>query len=177
MSKSFVSLIGASATAMALLFSIDGTPLSTAAAAAAESRAPAPALSACQKGQVGQGGRCADANVAARAAPDHGVPAVSCRPGYFPVGARLCMTGAQPAASFANAMLLCMDIFGRVADYHDWRYRNQRGDGIGAPVGWWLGPITADNTALFVNLPGAGDFDGETNRFELRNYACAHDRF
>jgi hypothetical protein len=176
MLKSFESKISASALAMALVFSIGGTLLST---TAAESRTQTGALSACQKGQVGQDGRCTDSNAVVQAtpAPDHGVPAVLCRAGYFPIGTRLCMTAARPAASFANAMLFCMDLSGRVADYHDWRYRNQRGDGVGAPVGWWLGPITADNTALFVNLPGAGDFDGETSRFDSRFYACAHDRF
>ena len=50
------------------------------------------------------------------------------------------------------------------------------GDGFPAPVGWWLGPITADNRALFVNSPNIGDFDGETSRFDLRNFACAHDQ-
>jgi hypothetical protein len=69
------------------------------------------------------------------------------------------MTGSRGPASFANAFLDCMF----------------RGDGLPGPVGWWLGPITADNTALYVNLPNVADFDGETSRFDLRNYACAHD--
>lgn len=85
------------------------------------------------------------------------------------------MTGAQAAASFANAERRCQDIMGRVADYADWRYRRFRGDGILAPVGWWLGPMTADNRALYVNQANDADFDGETNRFDIRQFACAHD--
>jgi hypothetical protein len=105
-----------------------------------------------------------------------GVPASTCRVGYSPVGTRLCLTSTRtPARSFANAELDCQDIRGRVADYADWRYRNQRGNGAGPPVGFWLGPITADNRALFVNQSNVGDFDGETSRFDLRFYACAHD--
>jgi hypothetical protein len=103
------------------------------------------------------------------------VPSTTCRPGYAQQGFRLCMTGSRGPASFANAFLDCMDSGGRVANYHDWRYRIFRGDGVPGPVGWWLGPITADNTALYVNLPNVADFDGETSRFDLRNYACAHD--
>jgi hypothetical protein len=68
----------------------------------------------------------------------------------------------------------CQDIKGRVADYGDWFYSVTRAGG-GVPVGFWLGPITADNTALFINLSGTGDFDGETNRFDNRFYVCAHD--
>jgi hypothetical protein len=104
-------------------------------------------------------------------------PAVACRPGYAQQGFWLCMTGSRGPASFANAFLDCMDSGGRVANYHDWRYRIFRGDALPAPVGWWLGGITADNTALDVNLPNIADFDGETSRFDLRNYACAHDLF
>jgi hypothetical protein len=103
------------------------------------------------------------------------VPSATCRPGYIQQGFRLCITGSRGPASFANAFLDCMDSGGRVANYHDWRYRIFRGDGLPGPVGWWLGPITADNTALYVNLPNVADFDGETSRFDLRNYACAHD--
>jgi hypothetical protein len=106
---------------------------------------------------------------------EHGVPNVVCRPGYEQQGFWLCMTGSRGPASFANAMLDCMDSGGRVADYHDWRYRIFRADGFPTPVGWWLGPITADNTALYVNLPNIADYDGETSRFDSRNYACAHD--
>jgi hypothetical protein len=105
----------------------------------------------------------------------HGIAKGVCRPGYFQQGSGLCMTGERGPNSFTNAVIDCMDIFGRVADYHDWRYRIFRGDGVAAPVGWWLGPMTADNVALFVNLPNIGDFDGETSRFDSRSYACAHD--
>jgi hypothetical protein len=106
---------------------------------------------------------------------DHGVPATFCRGGYVQQGTWLCMTATRGPNTFANAMLDCMDSGGRVADYHDWRYRQQRGDGLPAPVNWWLGPITADDRALFVNLPDVANFDGETSRFESRLYACAHD--
>jgi hypothetical protein len=115
--------------------------------------------------------------VSRAAAPPHGIPKKNCRTGfgYAQQGTFLCMTGQRGPASFANAMLDCMDLAGRVADYHDWRYRTFRGDGAQAPVGWWLGGITADNTALFVNQANAADFDGETSRFDSRPYACAHD--
>jgi hypothetical protein len=103
------------------------------------------------------------------------VPSATCRPGYMQQGYWLCMTGDRGARSFANAMLDCMDSGGRVANYHDWRYRTFRGDGSAAPVEWWLGGITADNTALYVNQVNSGDYDGETSRFNLRSYACAHD--
>lgn len=106
---------------------------------------------------------------------DHGVPSTFCRAGYVQQGTWLCMADARGPNSFANAMLDCMDSGGRVADYHDWRYRRFRGDAVLAPVDWWLGPITADNVALFVNLPNDADFDGETSRFDNRLYSCAHD--
>jgi hypothetical protein len=108
----------------------------------------------------------------------HGIPAGACRAnlGYAPQGPRLCMTGLRPAANFPDAMRACMRLFGRVADYHDWYYRDGFGDGISAPVGVWLGPLTGDNLALFANQPVPTDFDGEGSRFDLRRYACAHDR-
>jgi hypothetical protein len=126
---------------------------------------------------VGGAGRGPTPAVSRAAAPPHGIPKKNCRTafGYAQQGAFLCMTGQRGPASFANAMLDCMDLAGRVADYHDWRYRTFRGDGAQAPVGWWLGGITADNTALFVNQANAADFDGETSRFDSRPYACAHD--
>lgn len=104
-----------------------------------------------------------------------GVPKKSCRSGFAKKGVWLCMTGTRGPATFANAMYDCMNLGARVADYHDWRYRTFAGDGQVAPVGIWLGGITADNTALFVNSTNTGDFDGETNRFDSRYYTCAHD--
>jgi hypothetical protein len=101
--------------------------------------------------------------------------AKACRTGYAKQGARLCITGVRGPATFANAVLDCMDSGAHVANYQDWRYRTFRGDRQAAPVEWWLGPITADNTALYVNSANVADFDGETNRFNSRNYACAHD--
>jgi hypothetical protein len=35
--------------------------------------------------------------------------------------------------------------------------------------------MTGDNLALYVNLPDITDFDGETSRFDSRQYVCAHD--
>jgi peptidyl-Asp metalloendopeptidase len=104
-----------------------------------------------------------------------GTPASTCRSGYVQQGTWLCMTGSRGPASFANASLDCMDSGGRVANYHDWRYRIFRGDGTPGPTNAWLGPITADNTALFVNSSNVADFDGETSRFDIRSYACSHD--
>jgi hypothetical protein len=110
-------------------------------------------------------------------APQGAFPEASCRSdlGYASVGARLCMRGPLDANSFANAMAVCQLLSGRVADYGDWRYRQLFGDGVSAPVGWWLGPITGDNQALFVNSTNEADFDGVANRFDIRSYACAHD--
>jgi hypothetical protein len=104
------------------------------------------------------------------------IPSPVCRLGFVQQGAFLCMTGTRGPTSFANAVVECMDSGGRVADYHDWRFRIFRGDGLPAPVGFWLGPLTADNRALFVNSPNVADFDGETSRFDSRNFVCAHDR-
>lgn len=104
-----------------------------------------------------------------------GVPSYGCRAGFVQQGDWLCMTGAQGPAQYDNAALYCQDIGGRVADITDWRYRIFRGDGVPAPVGWWLGPRTNDNTALYVNQANIGDFDGEASVFNWRYYACVHD--
>jgi hypothetical protein len=128
------------------------------------------------EGQMAQASQTGDAGTAPKSTGGtQDVPNLSCRPGYFQQGNWLCMTGSRGPASLANAFLDCMDSGARVANYHDWRYRIFRGDGVPGPVGWWLGPITADNTALFVNSSNVADFDGETSRFDIRNYACAHD--
>src|SRR4051794_37198374 len=75
-----------------------------------------------------------------------GIPAKSCRPGFTQAGPQLCvMEVARGPASFANAVLDCMDLGARVEDYHDWRFRTFHGDGAQATPGFWLGPITADN--------------------------------
>jgi hypothetical protein len=142
--------------------------------------ADAQSLSACQQGQSSRDGKCQDqpptlSTSEKQLAQPQSVPAPFCRPGYFQVGARLCMTGRRGPDSYANAEAVCKISMGRVADYSDWRYRILFGDHIAAPVGWWLGPITADNRALFVNLPNTADFDGETSRFDSRFYVCAHD--
>ncbi len=99
--------------------------------------------------------------------------AKTCPVGYFRIGTNLCMTGTLGPDTFANAMAVCQSLGGSVANYGAWRYRILFGDGVAAPVGWWLGPITADDTALFVNSTDTGNFDGETSRFESRNYACS----
>jgi hypothetical protein len=139
-------------------------------------QAPAPKPGATAEGQMAQATQTGDAGVAPKTGSGTSdVPNSTCRPGYLQQGNWLCMTGARGPASLANAFLDCMDSGARVANYHDWRYRIFRGDGVPGPVGWWLGPITADNTALFVNSTNVGDFDGETSRFDSRNYACAHD--
>ena len=136
--------------------------------------------SACDKGQVSRAsGACEDPDdidmAVEEVAPQHGIPKGVCRLGYAQQGARLCMTGTRGPNTYTNAVFDCMENFGRLADYNDWRYRIFRGDGVAAPVGFWLGPITADNLALFVNLPNVADFDGETSRFDSRSYVCAHD--
>lgn len=100
-------------------------------------------------------------------------PAIACPYGFYSVGATLCMTGALGPTSFANAMAYCQALGASVADYGAWRYRILYGDGIAAPVGWWLGPITADDRALYVNSGDVANFDGEGSRFDSRYYACS----
>jgi hypothetical protein len=104
-----------------------------------------------------------------------GVPASTCRPGYTQQGFRLCMSGARPAAAHDNAALYCQDEGARIADVIDWRYRIFRGDGLSAPVGFWFGPRTGDDRALFANSSNPGNPDGEASVFDSRGYACAHD--
>jgi len=140
-------------------------------------------LSACEQGHVSHEGTCEDENYVStsqegkeqQGTTTSDFQSSSCRPGYVQQGPRLCMTGTRGPNTFTNAEVDCQDIFGRVANYKDWRYRIFRGDGVSAPVGFWLGPMTGDNLALFVNLPNVGDFDGETSRFDNREYTCAHD--
>ncbi|PXW89730.1 hypothetical protein C8R34_104133 [Nitrosomonas sp. Nm84] len=144
---------------------------------------PDEGVSACHTGLYGNTGLCEDQlpkaikKETARAleVETASVPSAVCRAGYLRQGSRLCMTGTRGPATFANAVINCQDSGGRVADYGDWRYRIFRGDGIPAPVSWWLGPNTGDNEALFVNSANVGDYDGVTSRFDNRSYACAHD--
>jgi hypothetical protein len=105
---------------------------------------------------------------------DNTVANASCRGGFSSEGTYLCMTGVRGPNSFANAQLDCHDLSAHVANYHDWRYRLLRGDGASAPVGFWLGDITADDTALYVNSTNTGNYDGETSRFDIRSYTCAY---
>jgi hypothetical protein len=116
-------------------------------------------------------GVAASAGVVASA----GVPSSTCRPGYTQQGFRLCMSGARPAVQYDNAALYCQDEGARVADLIDWRYRIFRGDGLSAPVGFWFGPRTGDDRALFANSSNPGNPDGEASVFDSRGYACAHD--
>lgn len=103
-------------------------------------------------------------------------PADSCRNFFGQQGPRLCMTDFRGPQFFRNAEFDCQTIKGRVSDYNDWYYRRFRGDGVLPPEGIWLGPRTADDTALFVNNPSNFDnFDGETSAFESRIYTCSHD--
>lgn len=108
--------------------------------------------------------------------PQVGFPAGGCRAGYTHFGPRLCMLDGAPggARTYANAAVFCRDRMGRVATYEDWRYAILRA-GRSPFVGDWLGLITDDNTALFVNKNDNGDFDGETSRFDTRFFFCAHD--
>jgi len=85
------------------------------------------------------------------------------------------MSAARAAQQYDNAVVLCQDEGGRVADVHDWRYRIFRGDGVSAPVNFWFGPRTGDDRALFANSSNVGNPDGEGSVFDSRGYACAHD--
>jgi hypothetical protein len=129
-----------------------------------------PALSPAHAAQADP--QAVDAATAALAG-GHAAAAKLCPGGYFRVGTNLCMTGELGPDSFANALAVCQSLGGTVAGYGAWRYRILFGDGVMPPVGYWLGPITADNTALFVNQAVPGDFDGETSRFDSRNYVCS----
>ena len=119
------------------------------------------------------------------AAADVGFPASSCRSGYRQAGSRLCIsTNVHDARSFANASTFCRDRRGRVAGYGDLRYLYVRTtiDSAYNPNGRWLGDWTGDDQVLcgnksvtFNNDPDIANFDGTCNRFDNRNFWCAHD--
>ena len=119
-------------------------------------------------------------------AADVGFPASSCRSGYRQAGSRLCIsTNVIDARSFANASTYCRDRRGRVAGYGDLRYLYVRSslDSAYNPNGRWLGDWTGDDRVLcgnksvtFNNDPDISNFDGTCNRFNSRNFWCAHDR-
>lgn len=147
-------------------------------------------LSACEKGQLGSTGVCEDeeqdngtllevVEPPEVVVPQHGTHrACNAFVGdiFFGTVGQLCWTNIRGPNTFANAAADCLGNRGRIADYTDWRHRlNILGGGV--PVGEWLGPITADNRALFINLNIPGDFDGETSRFDNRTYRCVHERF
>lgn len=115
--------------------------------------------------------------------PRHGTPSSTCRSSFVPVNSALCFTGAKSPDSYANAEATCRLLRARVTDYGDWRSVALSGGsapilggGSKPPVGIWLGPITADDQAIFVNSTDSGNFDGETSRFDKRSYHCVHDR-
>ena len=87
------------------------------------------------------------------------------------------MTGLRGPHSFGNALIDCQDHFGRIATYGDWYYRHQRATpgGLLPPTGVWIGHMTGNGRALFVNSDNIGNFDGETSIFDVRWYVCAHD--
>ena len=138
------------------------------------------ARSACYMHVSGNTANCTDPLVVHKSdglGLDQVVPeagSAPCRAGFARQGSFLCTTGVRGPNSFANAELDCRDIQARVSNYADWRYRIFRGDGVSAPVGFWLGPITADDTALFVNSTDIGNYDGETSRFDSRSYTCSY---
>jgi hypothetical protein len=86
------------------------------------------------------------------------------------------MSGTRGPEQYDNAAIYCQDEGARVADLNDWRYRRFRGDGVSAPVGFWFGPRTGDDRALFANSSNIGNPDGEASVFDSRSYSCAHDR-
>ncbi len=120
-------------------------------------------------------------------AGDPGFPATACRSGYRQAGTRLCIsTNVHNAGTYANAIVSCRDRRGRVASYGDLRYLYVRTtlDAAYNPNGRWIGNFVDDDKALCGNKaitsnndPDIGNFEGECNRFDNRNYWCAHDRF
>lgn len=127
------------------------------------------------KNPGGKTRECRDKNIKILT-PKHGIPSEACRPGFEQaITNTLCFTDLRGATTYANAEANCRSLGARVADYGDWRTRILAIADT-APVGIWLGPITADDTALFVNINNTGNFDGETSRFDSRSYVCVHDR-
>ena len=118
--------------------------------------------------------------------PQVGFPATSCRGGYRQVGERLCISfSPRPAQSYANAMVVCRDQRGRVASYGDLRYLYERStlDSSYNPSGRWIGNFVGDDTVLCGNRsitfdgdPDTGNFEGQCDRFGVRQFWCAHDR-
>ena len=70
----------------------------------------------------------------------------------------------------------CLSRKGRVADYADWRYAVTRAF-VALPDGEWIGQLTADNLALFINFPTIPtDFEGEGPKFTSRPYHCVREK-
>lgn len=136
-----------------------------------------------------EGGEPAESDGVSEASADEsadvGFPAASCRSGYRQAGSRLCIsTNVHDARSFANASTYCRDRLGRVANYGDLRYLYVRTnlDSAYNPSGRWLGDWTGDDQVLCGNKsitsdndPDISNFDGTCNRFDKRNFWCAHD--
>ncbi len=118
--------------------------------------------------------------VEADEAEDPGFPAGSCRFGYRQAGSRLCIsTNVHNATSYANAIVYCRDRRGRVASYGDLRYLYVRTslDAAYNPQGRWIGNFVDDDKALCgnrsittTNDSDIGNFEGECNRFDSRNF-------
>jgi len=133
-----------------------------------------------------EGGMSATDAADADEAADVGFPAANCRSGYRQAGARLCIsTNVHDARTYANASTFCRDRRGRVAGYGDLRYLYVRTnlDSAYNPNGRWLGDWTGDDQVLCGNKsitsnndPDIANFDGTCNRFNSRNFWCAHDR-
>lgn len=116
-----------------------------------------------------------------------GFPTNFCRPGYIPVGPRLCISQfVQSANYFDDAIVNCRNQRGRVATYGDlyYLYRNTGLDASYNPNGKWIGEdLISDDNALCGNrditFNGDGDqynFEGTCHKLNVRAYWCAHDR-
>jgi hypothetical protein len=111
-------------------------------------------------------------------------PAVyPCVGGYVKIGSsRLCLTtGLYGPSRYRYADYICRNRHhgGRIADATDYYTVNQKLGGAAfhnyAISGIWLGPRTADNRALYLNLVRWWDMDGETSVYDFRYYRCAYD--
>jgi hypothetical protein len=114
-----------------------------------------------------------------------GFPADGCRLGFRQAGSRLCInTFVQGATSYNNAAVFCRDQKAHVCTYEDFRYLFVRTtlDALYNPLGRWIGNMVHDdlvfcgNAPITVNNdPDIGNFEGQCNKSDIRQYWCCHD--
>jgi hypothetical protein len=105
-----------------------------------------------------------------------------CAFGYVKVGSRLCLSShLYGPIVYRYAEYYCRQKHsgGRIADHADYYTVYQIWGNTSfhnyARRNLWLGPRTADNRALYLNLVRYWDMDGEGSVFDYRYYRCAYD--